>query len=319
MSRRQVQSLPFDLPDLNEEPERVIKEKFAELSLSIEAFNSLHYVGIKTNHPPTDYTPLKSILRKKIETIDEAKLRPLRTFRSIYEALSMLNEKFSGDIKRTDYTFHELHFTCDMVCEACNLRCENTKDHKKDGIEHKNDSACIYQQQLNNKLYLCKKCYSERNVRNIVRINDCNGDSTWVGLAKYAWSLGGTQIQKLDCQQCGEIFRAKWYGNKSPEEECVLAEAVHMWRDGSSRNQGENHSAQAILDGFSYISDTISSVGAQPTKNLSSWVADNWVNPAYWRKNSEIVICHLCKRNFQRLGLKIHHCECGKLVILDDN
>jgi zinc finger FYVE domain-containing protein 1 len=127
--------------NLNDEPERVIKEKFAELSLSIEAFNSLHYVGIKTNHPPTDYNPLKSILRKKIESIDEEKTRPIRTFRSIYESLVLLNERFSGDIRRTDYTFHELHFTCEMICEACMQRCENTKDHNKEGIEHKNDSA----------------------------------------------------------------------------------------------------------------------------------------------------------------------------------
>lgn len=120
--------------DLNEEPEKVIQEKFAELSLSIEAFSSLSYVGIKTSHPPTDYNPLKSILRKKIEVIEDDKMRPVRTFRSIYDALVMLNEKFNGDITKTDFTFHELHFTCNMVCEACNQRCENTKDHKKDGI-----------------------------------------------------------------------------------------------------------------------------------------------------------------------------------------
>ena len=143
-----------------------------------------------------------------------------------------------------------------------------------------------------------------------MRINDSNGDSAWIGIAKYAWSLGGTQIQKLDCPRCGEIFRAKWwYGNKSPEEICVLAEAVHIWRDGSSRNQAETHSAQAILDGFSYISDTISSVGSQPTKSLSSWVADNLVNPSYWRANSEIVSCKSCRINFERTGLKIHHCK----------
>lgn len=200
----------------------MIKEKFADMKLNIDAFNSLHYVGIKTNHPPTDYQPLKSILRKSIEAIDDEKTRPVRTFRSIYEALVVLNEKFSGDIDGTHYTFHELHFTCSMVCEACNQRCENTKDHTKDGIEHKNDSACQYQQTLNNKVYLCKKCHMNGNGRKVVKINDCGGDSAWMGLAKYAMSFGGMQIQKLDCVHCGEIFRAKWYGNKSPEEICVL-------------------------------------------------------------------------------------------------
>lgn len=84
---------------------------------------------------------------------------------------------------------------------------------------------------------------------------------------------------------------------------------MHIWRDGSSKNQAATHSAQAILDGFSYISDTISSVGAQPTKNISSWLADNLVNPSYWRANSEIICCKSCRINFQRNGLKIHHCK----------
>lgn len=216
-------NLSFFLVDLNDEsPERVIKEKFSDMKLKIDAFNSLHYVGIRTTHPPTDYNPLKSILRKTIETNEEAKQRPARTFRSIYEALVLLNEKFTGDIGETHFTFHELHFTCDMVCEACGQRCENTKDHTKDGIDHRNDCACQYQQLLNNKLYLCKRCHLNGNGRQVVIINDCIGDSPWVGIAKYAWSLGGTQIQKLTCGSCGEIFKAKWYGNKSPEETCVL-------------------------------------------------------------------------------------------------
>lgn len=87
------------------------------------------------------------------------------------------------------------------------------------------------------------------------------------------------------------------------------AEAVHIWRDGTSKTQTETHSAQAILDGFSYITDTISSVGAQPTRTISSWVADNIVNPSYWRANSEIICCKSCRINFQRNGLKIHHCK----------
>lgn len=165
---------------------------------------------------------MKSILNKTIETIEEEKRRPSRSFENIYNLLVELNEKFSGDLENTQYTFHELHFTCDMICEVCNRRCENTKNHLKDGIEHKNESACQYQQALNNKIYLCKNCHINGKGRHLVKINDAIGDSAWMGIAKYAWSLGGTQIQKLDCPSCGEIYRAKWYGNKSPEESCVL-------------------------------------------------------------------------------------------------
>lgn len=84
------------------------------------------------------------------------------------------------------------------------------------------------------------------------------------------------------------------------------AEAVHCW-NAHGVNQTATHSAQAIIDGFSYISDTISD--NIPTKSVSSWFADNLVNPAYWRPNSEIVSCKACRINFERNGLKIHHCK----------
>lgn len=145
-------------------------------------------------------------------------MRPARTTTNIYQTLQLLNERFSGEIDNTLYTFMEKHFTCMCVCESCNERCENTVDHAKEGIEHKNSNVCQYQQALDNKLYLCKKCHVSR-IRSVVKVNNSN-DPAWLGIAKYAWSMGG--IQKIDCQNCGEIYRARWYGNKSPEEICVM-------------------------------------------------------------------------------------------------
>lgn len=200
----------------------MIQEKFADMKLKIDAFSSLQYVGVRTSHPPTDYKPLKSILRKNVESFEAERTKPSRTFRGIYEELVMLNDKFSGDLLMEPHHFtrHELHFTCSKVCEACGVRCENTKDHIKDGIDHKSDSACQYQQILNNKIYYCKKCHLDGRERSAVIINkDCVEDSTWFGITKY---MGGTHIQTLDCVACGEIYRSKWYGNRSPEETCVL-------------------------------------------------------------------------------------------------
>lgn len=200
-------------------PERAIREKFADMKLNIDAFRSIHYIGVQTSSPPTDFSKLKLKLKMKIEDISGDKVR---SFRSIYESLILLNDKFSGALNGASNSLpHEIHFTCDVTCEACNQRCDKTKDHAKDDIEHRNDAACQYQQTLNNKIYLCKKCHLN-NRRSEVTINDSVGESPWAGIAKYAWSLGGTQIQKLDCGTCGEIYRAKWYGNKSPEETCVL-------------------------------------------------------------------------------------------------
>lgn len=297
--------------NLLEAPETIIKEKFAEMKLNIDAFSSLKYVGIKTNSTPTDFNPIKSILKNDIEN----KLKPLRSLRSIYDQLEMLNKKFSGNVEYNidkEYTLHESHFMCETICESCSQRCENTRDHTKDGIEHNNSSACLYQQSLNNKIYMCKKCHLEGR-RSIVKIHNANGD--WL-LTKYAWGFGANS--KIECPRHGEIYRTRWYGNKSPEEICVLSEAIHIWSDSISRNQVPAHSAQAIIDGFSYISEAISSVSAQPTKTVTSWVADKIVNPDFWQPNSEITNCILCKTNFQQCGLKIHHCRnCGKGVCND--
>lgn len=296
--------------NLEDAPENIIKEKFLEMKLNIDAFSSLHYVGIKTSSSPTDFNPLKSILKNDIEN----KFKPLRTIRSIYDSLELLNKKFSGNVEYNidkEYTLHESLFLCETICEGCFQRCENTRDHIKDGSEHSNSSACNYQQHLNNKIFLCKRCHLEGR-RNIVKVNNANGD--WLKIT--AWGFGANS--KIDCPRHGEIYRSRWYGNKSPEEICVLSEAVHIWRDGLSKNQVPTHSAQAIIDGFSYISDAITSVSSQPTKNLTSWVADNLVNPDYWQKNSLIINCELCKTNFEQSGLKIHHCRnCGKGVCND--
>lgn len=50
------------------------------------------------------------------------------------------------------------------------------------------------------------------------------------------------------------------------------------------------NSAQRFLDGVGMISDALVSVGSQPTKAVTSWVADKVINPSYWRPNHEITV-----------------------------
>lgn len=52
---------------------------------------------------------------------------------------------------------------------------------------------------------------------------------------------------------------------------------------------GPTHSAQMVIDGVSYLSDTVYSIGAQPSKALTDWVAD-WAAPSYWKPNTEIIV-----------------------------
>lgn len=62
-----------------------------------------------------------------------------------------------------------------------------------------------------------------------------------------------------------------------------------MWRDTAVKAQGQTHSAQVIVDSFNYLTETLSSVSAQPTSAISSWLADK-IAPDYWRPNSEIIV-----------------------------
>lgn len=51
-------------------------------------------------------------------------------------------------------------------------------------------------------------------------------ESSWYGLAKYAWSG-----YVIECPKCGEIYRSRqyWYGNKNPEDTAVRTEIIHVW------------------------------------------------------------------------------------------
>lgn len=102
---------------------------------------------------------------------------------------------------------------------------------------------------------------------------------------------------------------------------------------------GPKHSAQMVVDGVNYLSETVYSIGSQPTKLVGNWIADK-IAPSYWRQNFEIIVsgninttcsffhdtdfcsfcsllfmqhCHACKTNFERTGLHKHHCRgCGE-------
>lgn len=66
-------------------------------------------------------------------------------------------------------------------------------------------------------------------------------------------------------------------------------EIVHVWKDSQFAGEGPQHSAQMVIDGVSYLSETVYSIGAQPSKVLTDWVADKFA-PAYWKPNNEIIV-----------------------------
>lgn len=66
-------------------------------------------------------------------------------------------------------------------------------------------------------------------------------------------------------------------------------EIVHVWKDSRLSNGGPAHSAQMVIDGVSYLTETVYSISAQPSKALTDWVADK-IAPTYWKQNTEIIV-----------------------------
>lgn len=66
-------------------------------------------------------------------------------------------------------------------------------------------------------------------------------------------------------------------------------EIVHVWRDSYLSNEGPMHSAQMVVDGVNYLTETVCNIGAQPSKAFTDWVADR-IAPSYWKANAEIIV-----------------------------
>lgn len=71
-------------------------------------------------------------------------------------------------------------------------------------------------------------------------------------------------------------------------------EIVHVWRDSYLSGDGPKHSAQMVVDSVSYLTETMYSISAQPSKALTDWVADK-IAPTYWKQNSEIIVSEMGK------------------------
>uniref|UniRef100_T1J9N5 FYVE-type domain-containing protein n=1 Tax=Strigamia maritima TaxID=126957 RepID=T1J9N5_STRMM len=271
-----------------------LKQRFRELNYSVDAFSAIEYIGIQTSKPPTTFDKLQAAISKHL---DNSTVRSPRQLSIIFHTLKILNEKFTGDIETTiPHMFPDQYFTCSCVCLSCGSRCSNSMNHNRDGIPHTSSEKCKYEYQYENKIYTCKKCYEEGREMIVVPKTSASTESTWYGLAKYAWSG-----YVLECIRCGIIYRSRqfWYGNRDPVE------------TGNLVLQGTHNAARKVLDGVSYLSSTVSSVSAKPTKMLTSWVTDQ-VAPAYWVPNSQITHCHKCHKEFEETESK-HHCRaCGQ-------
>ena len=74
---------------VDKSPEDILRERFAEMNIDLEAFSSLRYVGIQTPQPPTDYSALKNALQLEI---DNTAVRSPRQPDVIFKAIDVIND-----------------------------------------------------------------------------------------------------------------------------------------------------------------------------------------------------------------------------------
>ncbi|XP_049841718.1 zinc finger FYVE domain-containing protein 1-like [Schistocerca gregaria] len=294
---------------LDETPEDVLRTRFAQCGLEMDAFSSLHYVGIQTVNQATDFGPLRFAVRSEL---DNSSVRSPRPPALVFHTLKVLNEKFSGEMEVQPRTlFPDQYFSCPARCLSCERRCEAGMGHSKEGRPHMSSGRCRFQHQYENCQYICKICYGNGMEVIVTPCLTSTSDTSWFGLAKYAWSG-----YVIECPNCGEIYRSRqfWYGNKNPEDAAVRTEIRHVWPGGTGGNLiGTQNAARKVLDGVNYISEAVASVGSPPTRLLSSWVTDQ-IAPRYWKPNNEIKDCSNCHTFFE-MGDTKHHCRaCGEGV-----
>nr|KAF7435923.1 hypothetical protein H0235_004114 [Vespula pensylvanica] len=250
----------------SETAEDMLRTKFGQMRLEIESFSKLKYVGLQTLNSSTDYEPLYLVIKNEL---DNTSVRFARHPQLVYSTLRHLNDKFSGETGNfSNIIFPDQYFSCPVKCLSCGCRCNNSMGHLRDGKPHSNNARCRYQNQYDNLIYICKKCYSNgKEVKVTSRIQTHN-DKSWYGLAVYAW-YGSI----IECPHCGEIYRSRqyWYGNKDPEEVAVCTEITHVWIMPTASNVPQN-TAQRVVDGMSYITEAVTNVSLQPTKAISAWI-----------------------------------------------
>jgi len=90
----------------------------------------------------------------------------------------------------------------------------------------------------------------------------------------------------------------------------VRTEIQHIWEGQPIPSLGSQNAAQKVVDSVNYLSETVSTISAKPSKMISSWVADQ-IAPSYWVPNARIQHCGICDKEFEPLDHK-HHCRsCG--------
>lgn len=61
---------------VDKSPEDILRERFTEMEINLEAFSSLRYIGIQTKQAPTDYSVMRKALQLELENTAVRSSRP---------------------------------------------------------------------------------------------------------------------------------------------------------------------------------------------------------------------------------------------------
>lgn len=79
--------------------EDILRERFTQMNIDLEAFSSLRYIGIQTQQPPTDYSHIKNALHLEIEnTAVRSPRQPDVIYKAIDVSIRLPGIQFKSDL-----------------------------------------------------------------------------------------------------------------------------------------------------------------------------------------------------------------------------
>jgi len=112
------------------------------MSLDIDAFNSIKYIGLQTVNDTTDYEQLRFAIEREL---NNTTIRSARKPQLIYNTLKSLNDQLSSETENISNTlFPDQYFTCPVRCLSCDNGCNNSMGHLREGKPHSSNTRLIY-------------------------------------------------------------------------------------------------------------------------------------------------------------------------------
>lgn len=119
-----------------------MRARFAQMSLEIDAFSSIKYIGLQTVNDTTDYEQLRSAIESEL---NNTTVRSARKSHLVYNTLKSLNDQLSSKTENISNTlFPDQYFTCPVKCLSCDNGCNNSMGHLREGKPHSSNTRLVY-------------------------------------------------------------------------------------------------------------------------------------------------------------------------------